>query len=178
MADHGIEKVSVREVASAAGVAIGTVQYHFPNRTTLLSGAFAEVVRRTSERLSGARPTGDTALDLANVLTQLLPVDEPRVTEAKVMVGFAAAAVHDPHLAAIQRDLLTEVRAELAAGFRRLLGDAPALVRPADLAMISLALVDGLALHHVSTGGTVSPDALKQAISTLLDLAAQRAAVS
>lgn len=178
MAEHGIEKVSVREVAAAAGVAIGTVQYHFPNRTSLLTGAFAEVVRRTRERVAEVCTTGDATADLAGVLTQLLPLDELRVNEAKVMVGFAAAAVHDQHLAVIQRDLLAEIRAELAVAFRGLLADAAPPAQPEELAMVALAVVDGLALHHVSTRGGLSPEVLDQAVRVLLGLSRQHASAS
>ncbi|CCH72630.1 hypothetical protein BN11_1830008 [Nostocoides australiense Ben110] len=52
VAGEGMDRASVREVATAAGVAIGTVQYHFPTRRDLLTGAFEAVVHGVRDRLA------------------------------------------------------------------------------------------------------------------------------
>ena len=159
MAEHGIEAVTVREVAKAAGVAIGTVQYHYPSRTELVAGAFAEVVARTRSRLEACELGSDPRANLVAVLSQLLPLDEPRAVEARVMVGFGAAAAHDPELARIQAELLRDIRAALVDGFTAVQGGHRGGPEPTVLATAALALVDGLALQSVSSGSAPDPSA-------------------
>jgi AcrR family transcriptional regulator len=45
VAERGLDDVSVREVASAAGVSIGTVQHYFRTKDDMLFTAFQDVVR-------------------------------------------------------------------------------------------------------------------------------------
>ncbi|MCA0291396.1 MAG: TetR/AcrR family transcriptional regulator [Actinobacteria bacterium] len=106
VAGEGMDRASVREVATAAGVAIGTVQYHFPTRRDLLTGAFEAVVHGVRDRLAlpAARADADPAATVVAILRELVPLDAPRRREAAVMVAFAAAAVHEPELAALQGD--------------------------------------------------------------------------
>lgn len=67
----GYSSVRTRAVAAAAGVAQGTVTYHFPSREALLSAAVTQLVQRqldaTRALVSGLNPadiTADQALDL------------------------------------------------------------------------------------------------------------------
>lgn len=92
VAGEGMDRVSVREVATAAGVAIGTVQYHFPTRRDLLTGAFEAVVHGVRDRLAlpAARADADPAATVVAILRELVPLDAPRRREAAVMVAFAA----------------------------------------------------------------------------------------
>ena len=49
-ATGGLDQVSVREVAGAAGVSIGTVQHYFATKDEMLVFAFRQVVERTRAR--------------------------------------------------------------------------------------------------------------------------------
>ncbi len=92
VAGEGMDRASVREVATAAGVAIGTVQYHFPTRRDLLTGAFEAVVHGVRHRLAlpAARADADPAATVVAILRELVPLDAPRRRETAVMVAFAA----------------------------------------------------------------------------------------
>lgn len=153
VADRGVEGVSVREVAAEAGVAPGTVQYHFPTRTAMLAGAFEAVVARVRVRLAGVRLGDDPVAGICAVLRQLLPLDDGSAEEARVVLGFAAAASHEPALMTIQRDLLATMRDELAAVVARASGKRRVDAQARAAALVVLAAVDGLALHEVSSGG-------------------------
>ncbi len=151
-AERGLEQATVREVASAAGVAIGTVQHYFPTKDALLAGAFAEVVRRVRERVDSAPRGPDVREDLRAALHQLLPLDGRRREEARLQLAFAARATTSPALADLQRQVLSGVQDALSVAFAR--------ARPADdeercrlAAQAALALVDGLALHAISSSG-------------------------
>lgn len=142
-AERGLDAVSVREVAAAAGVSIGTVQHHFGTKDALLLAAFERVVQTTRDRVASTAVFGTRAAQIGQVLGQLLPLDDRRAREARVYVAFAARAATTPALAEVQARLLDELRAELAT----VLGGRAAVERAALL----LAFVDGLALQQASS---------------------------
>ena len=47
----GYEGISIRRVATVAGVSIGAVQHHFPTKDALLAAAMDRVSRQFQERL-------------------------------------------------------------------------------------------------------------------------------
>ena len=151
VAEHGLDRVSVREVAAAAGVSIGTVQHYFPTKERLLAAAYTEAVRRIRDRLEALRLGPDPRANLIRVLRQLLPLDERRRTETRVYVAFAAGAATSPALAEIQQDILTELHAGLSDAFVLAWHGAASAHRCRLAAHAVIALVDGLALHAVTT---------------------------
>lgn len=167
VAEGGLDVLSVRAVAARAGVSIGTVQYHFATKDDMLVGAFGRVVARVDERLVGVTEP-DPRRQLTAVLAQLVPLDDTREAEARVMVAFAAAAVHHPGLAEIQSRVLSDVVEQLAQGFAAERGvDAPT-AQDRTSARLALAAVDGLALHAVSGAAGTRPRRLKQDVDQIV----------
>jgi AcrR family transcriptional regulator len=150
VAADGLDRLSVREVAAAVGVSIGTVQHHFPSKNAMLAAAYGEVVARLRARLTAVRLGADVRRNLVAVLQELLPVDDRRAAETRVHLAFAARAATMPALAEIQREALAEMHAALIEAFR-LAGRTRA--ESARAAHAALAVADGLALHAVSSGG-------------------------
>jgi AcrR family transcriptional regulator len=170
-AQHGLEQVSVRQVAAAAGVSIGTVQHHFPTKDAMVTAAFTEVVRRIRERVAGVALGPDVHRNLTAVLRELLPLDERRATEVRIQVAFAARAATTPSLATLQAGILAEVGEAIAGAIARAGRGAVPPEEARALARIALAAVDGLALHAVSSGSwdrTALTDALDRLIDMLL----------
>lgn len=148
--DRGLDRVTVREVAAEASVAIGTVQHWFRTKDDLIVAAFTAVVTGIRERVDAVELGDDVRGDLIGALTQLLPLDDRRRDEARVQLAFAARAAVSPTLAHLQREVLGEVRAALTQAFVR--AGVTDRQRCADAAASVLALVDGLAMHAVSSG--------------------------
>lgn len=170
-AQHGLERVSVRQVAAAAGVSIGTVQHHFPTKDAMVTAAFTEVVRRIRERVAGVVLGPDVHRNLTAVLRELLPLDERRATEVRIQVAFAARAATAPSLATLQAGILAEVGEAIAGAIARAGRGAVPPEQTRALARIALAAVDGLALHAVSSGSwdrTALADTLDRLIDMLL----------
>lgn len=173
VAEHGLQKATVREVATAAGVSIGTVQHYFPTKDEMVSAAFADVVRRITTRVAAIPLGDDPHANLTAVLQELLPLDERRRHEVRIQLAFAAKAATTPALATVQRTVLDDVRRSVATAF------GAAWAQPANSPQCSLAAaavlaaVDGLALHAVSAdvdadrGRLVA--ALDLILTTLLD---------
>lgn len=173
---RGLEHVSVREVATAAGCSIGTVQHYFRTKDQMLVFAFRRVVDRTMERALKVDQSRGVRRALPEILAQLLPLDDERRAEATVHLAFAARAATEPNLAQVQAETLDAVRSELAellvlarkeAGLptnrRTQRRDATRL----------LALVDGLTLHAVSAPDQLTPADLTAALDHSLTLALQ-----
>lgn len=169
VADRGLDQVSVREVATAAGVSIGTVQHYFPTKDDMLAAAFGEVVRRTRERLANVRLSADVRRNLSAVLRELLPLDSARSDEARIHLAFASRAATAPALAAIQRDVLADVTEQLAEAFRLAAGGQLTTARCTLAAHAVLAVTDGLALHAVSTEPWLSRRRLTAILELTLD---------
>ncbi|MFF8958712.1 TetR/AcrR family transcriptional regulator [Streptomyces sp. NPDC014894] len=171
-AARGLDRVSVREVASAAGVSIGAVQYYFSTKDEMLAFAFRQVVDRTRARVRGLKPGAGPRQTLAAALRQLLPLDARRLAECRVYLAFAARATTSPTLAAIQNATLAAIHEEL----RQTLASLPSppsghpVLHPARDARLLLALVDGLMFDAVT-----APAALPPAIAAkTLDLYLER----
>jgi TetR/AcrR family transcriptional repressor of bet genes len=104
LARQGIERLTIRAVAAAAGCTTGLVMHRFPNRQALLRHARELLHQRTRERveaLEADAPTPRAALRA--VLAQGLALDDETTTESIVWVGFLAASVGDPELAALHQ---------------------------------------------------------------------------
>ncbi len=114
-ARSGLDSASVREVASEAGVSIGAVQHHFPTKDEMLAFAFRALADRVLGRLSSTDPDIDPSRTLFAALSQLLPLDEQRASEAQVMAAFAVRAATSPPLGAIRHATLFTMRTGVSA---------------------------------------------------------------
>ncbi|WP_208897941.1 TetR family transcriptional regulator C-terminal domain-containing protein [Streptomyces incarnatus] len=128
------------------------------------------MVERTRARVAGLAARAGPRAALGAALRELLPLDEARLAECRVYVAFAARAATSPHLAAVQRETLAAVHAEL----RQALSSAPAPrsgppLDPEVEARLLLAVVDGLMLDAVSAPGVLTRAELESALDTYLD---------
>lgn len=169
VAERGLDQVSVREVAAAAGVSIGTVQHYFPTKDDMLAAAFNEVVRRIRTRVTSVCPGPDVRRNVSAVLHELLPLDGRRAEEARVQIAFAARAATSPALADIQRAVLTEINEALTEALTRAAAGNTTATQCRLAAQVAVAAADGLALHAVSSGGWLSARQLTAALELLLD---------
>lgn len=166
----GFDHATVREVAAASGVSIGTVQHHFPSKDTMMAAAFAEVVRRITNRVEArVAASDDVRRNLRAVLAELLPLDDRRATEARIQIAFAARAATEPLLAAQQREVLNTVHDALSAAFALAGGQNAGSAATRRAAHVALAVTDGLALHAVSSNGLLSAEDLLSALGVVLD---------
>ena len=104
LAHQGLERLTVRAVAAAAGCTTGLVMHRFPNRRALLRHArelLHETSRRRVEALEAA--AGSPRAALRAVLRQGLAVDQETINGSVVWIGFLAAAFADDELIEIHR---------------------------------------------------------------------------
>jgi AcrR family transcriptional regulator len=170
-ATRGLDQVSVREVAAAAGVSIGAVQYYFATKDEMLVFAFRQVVERTRARVTGIDARLGPRQALRAALRELLPLDQARLAECRVYLAFAARAATAPALAAVQQETLSAIYAELEQALRAVVAarDGGAGLDTALEARLLLAAVDGLMFDAVSAPGTLTPAELEAALDAYLD---------
>lgn len=167
VADRGLDRATVREVAGVAGVSIGTVQHHFPTKDAMLAGAFTDVVRQVRARLDNVELGDDVRRNVLMVLEEILPLDSRRRREGRVQLAFATRAIHEPALAETQRTVLGELHDALSNSFASIGQCGPEQSRLA--AHAALALADGLALHALSTEGWLTNHRMRAALDLVLE---------
>lgn len=108
IARQGLESATMREIATEAGFANGALKPYFPTKDTLLEFAFSHVFNRTNQRI--ARVTeGKSGIEaLRAFCLEVLPLDEERVNEARIVIPFWQKAINDRRKAAIHQESMDE----------------------------------------------------------------------
>lgn len=132
----GIEGATMREIALEAGFANGALKPYFPTKDTLLEFAFGHVFNRTNQRIAEVTEGRTGIPALRAFCLEVLPLDEERVNEARIVIPFWQKAINDPQKAEIHQQSMEEwlaaIRQYLAEA--RDAGDVRAAVDDATLA--------------------------------------------
>jgi TetR/AcrR family transcriptional regulator, transcriptional repressor of bet genes len=149
IAEHGIEGVSLRVVAQAAGVSIGRIQHYFGSREALV---LAGLDRLVAQAVALYEATADASPRdrLLHLLVQQVPRSEPGRMGVSVWYAYLATAITDARIRAILAEALRVGEAECAAHLRALRGLGTA--ESVTVARRLLSLSDGLTLR-VLVGG-------------------------
>jgi AcrR family transcriptional regulator len=168
VAERGLEATSVRAVAAAAGVSIGTVQHYFPTKDAMLRDAYRAIGRDLGERAERrAAAAGSAREAIREVLLELTPLDERRTAAVRVGIAFAVRALQAPDLAAELRADLAELRDGIAGAFA-----AAGAADPRREALAAIALSDGLGSALLFAGpATITPDEAVAVLDDHLDRA-------
>jgi TetR/AcrR family transcriptional regulator, transcriptional repressor of bet genes len=146
---HGMEAVTLRQVAAEAGVSMGRVQHYFADKAEMVMFALdsmtEQVGRRMADALAALPQPGEPLHRVRAVLAQTLPLDAERRLEAQVAATFLARAPVDARIAEY-------LRAGYAEGHAYLLGQLreAGIGEPARAAGLLLALTDGLTAHTLA----------------------------
>jgi AcrR family transcriptional regulator len=160
-AQRGLEAVSLRHVATEAGVSAGMVQHYFATRDEMMAFAMAVVRDRSQVRVTeaiarlGAAPPA--RLVVRTFITAVLPLDEQSAEDARVALAFLAYAAVRPG-AALREDT-TELLSFIA-------GRLPTPDATTDAGGL-LALMEGLGLYLV--GGQYSAEQALAVLDAHLD---------
>ena len=110
-----LDRLTLRHIAAAAGCTTGAVTHYFADKNEVLAAALDWVIRSRERRLEGEFLDGSP--NLRRILCQLLPLDDERVVESRVMCAFIGKAYNDDQLLAKRRSRAVE----LQSFFRRTL---------------------------------------------------------
>ncbi|MBD3577001.1 MULTISPECIES: TetR/AcrR family transcriptional regulator [Streptomyces] len=153
--EGGLEGVTLRDVATRAGVSMGAVQRCFRTKEEMLLFALRYVGDRVGERVRAnlvRSPAQSAATALGHAATEVALLREEHRAEARVWLAFLAQAVVAESLGRVVR----AGYAELSRNFVRLVAEAAPGADPEREARALLALADGLTVHvligHLTSG--------------------------
>ncbi|QPP09017.1 TetR/AcrR family transcriptional regulator [Streptomyces bathyalis] len=154
---RGLERVSLREVATEAEMSLGQLQHYFANRQDLMKFAMEFMsrknVERVTERLITVGGTEHTAR-LRAIVMEMLPIDEDARVGSLLNIDFLLEAARND-------DLRDHVKQRTAALRGLLEGQIALAVQAGDIsadrdarteAALLIGLADGLRTHfHLGT---------------------------
>lgn len=144
IAGEGLDGLTMRKIAAAAGCTTGRLTHYFANREELVLAALRAVYAAAAERMTAARDAGGTARErLLHMLEETLPLDEARLREWKIWIAFWGAAASDERLAAENDVRHEEWRASIRPFIREIAPSADADDEAARL----VGIVNGLGLE-------------------------------
>ncbi len=162
-ADQGLEAVSLRHVAAAAGVSVGMVQHYFRTKDEMMVFALAGVRERSEARIGAAVGALGAAppprLLLRTMIVALLPLDDASREDGRVALAFLAYTAVRP-----------AASAELRPGTDQFVEFIAGLLPPARAGAAAglLALMEGLGVYLL--GGQYTPEQALEALDAQLDL--------
>ncbi|HVH00985.1 MAG TPA: TetR/AcrR family transcriptional regulator [Miltoncostaeaceae bacterium] len=171
VAGEGLDAVSVRSVARAAGVSAGAVQYYFPTKDALLHAAYRRVIERVVARAARLPPLTRPRDFVRALLLELLPLDDEREAELRVGLAFSARSPFSEPLAELYTEGYRTLISALEAGLRMAVdqGVAAPEVDPRRDAVAAAATADGLAWHALCAPTALSRDEIVRALDAHLD---------
>lgn len=91
---HGVDKLSIRTVAQAAGISAAQVQYYFRTKRDLIQAGSHYSSEQLLAAIADARPQ-----TVGELVLQWFPLDETRERRTRVWVAYTEMAARDEQLA-------------------------------------------------------------------------------
>ena len=159
IARMGIEGATMREIAAEAGFANGALKPYFPTKDHLITFAFGHVFNRTNQRIadSSADKTGLEALRAFS--REVLPLDEDRINEARIVIPFWQKALTDPAKAELHETSMNQWRSALEEHLQqaRRRGEVTAPTRDEDIINQLMSMLLGAQIVAAMSPGTHLP---------------------
>ena len=169
IAERGMAGVSMRTVASAAGVSVGRIQYRFHTKDELLRSSLATMLSGAADGYAQVRASAGADEALWQLIAHPLPRTKAARTGVAIFHQYVAAGISHPELA----DLLAEAKDGAEREAARLIARiAPHVEGPRTVARALIATADGLGMR-VLTGG-LSARAAEQTLRATADHALGR----
>ncbi len=160
IATRGLHATTVRDVAAAGNVAVGTVTYHFSGMAEVLAGVLETEMEAYSDPLMAAAVRAGTGYEGLLLLLDGLLADGDRAVEHwKLWLDFWALAAHYPHYSAWQSRVYVDLHGLTARLLDRGVADGSLRVDdPAGAAVEVIALLDGLVVQSYLPGARLTPE--------------------
>ena len=110
VAAGGLAAATHRRIAEAAGCSTTVVSHYFTDKRDLVTATYREVGDRVAARVEAARSSEDV---LVAILEALLPLDDDRTRDWRLLFTFLGLAATDRELTAAQRDRAAAARAQI-----------------------------------------------------------------
>ena len=113
IARHGIEGATMREIATEAGFANGALKPYFGTKDDLLTFAFGHVFSQTNLRIKRSTAGLTGLAGLRAYCHEILPLDETRVSEARIVIPFWQKALNNTAKAQLHSESMLQWRLAL-----------------------------------------------------------------
>lgn len=171
VATQGLKGATVRNIAEAAHLSVGSVQHVFKSSKDIYLFAMDQAVSNAAARIDATLSLVNDPLATAqHVLCELLPLDEIRKTEARTWLAFTAEALVDPSLVEASKAMQRLLR-QVARSCIEALDEAELLHADTDIELETAslqALVDGLTLQMLAAPKSLPPSKAKEALNSYL----------
>ena len=107
--EEGLEKATVRKVAKAAGLSVGSLRHYFPTQSELLLFSMELVSDRIKQRLMNGIMSDSPDEVLMEMIDELLPTDEEKRVEMEVWFVFSAKTLVDPKFKTIGQSIIYRI---------------------------------------------------------------------
>lgn len=173
IAERGLHATTVRDIAAAGDVAVGTVTYHFAGIAEVLAEVIdAEMTAYSAPIMAAARAAATGATALQHIVDGLLADGDAARDHWKLWLDFWALSAHDAryaaHQAAIYQDLHRLVEQCLRRGRRDASLVFPGEIR--DTALGFVAQLDGLVVQCYLPDGAITPATGRRLLAAPLGL--------
>ncbi len=167
----GVEGVTIRAVADAAGVSSGLLHHYFPGgKSELLHAAVTAAVDRGQHRMLRVLDDRTGLAAVRAVAWELLPVVPERRAEWSAWVALWGHVLTNQALGQEQRERLDSWRALLATLLDQAVqaGEFPPTVDVAGTATRLAGMLDGLGLHSLIQPDDLTPKELVAQVDAFL----------
>jgi AcrR family transcriptional regulator len=176
IARHGMEGATMREIATEAGFANGALKPYFPTKDDLLTFAFGHVFNQTNRRMEAK--TADLAgLEALRAFChEILPLDEERISEARIVIPFWQKALTDSAKTRLHEESMAQWQASLRKylGQAREAGEISPGTQDDQVAGFLMTFVLGAQITAALTPATHAPEQLIAQLDAYLALLAGR----
>jgi AcrR family transcriptional regulator len=173
IADRGADATRFADVAAESGVPVSTLQYYFGSREDLLVAAFRHASGTEIAALEAdLAAMTDPWEQLERIISRALTGYQPEAPEAgRLWIESWHFGIRDPEMRA---DILRDY-----AAWRRLVADAVrrgdeqgrfGSVQPEKVAVVAIALVDGMGIPLALGDPSVGPGAVRDVLAALAEL--------
>ncbi|HSP75200.1 MAG TPA: TetR/AcrR family transcriptional regulator [Cryobacterium sp.] len=172
IARHGIEGATMRDIAAEAGFANGALKPYFPTKDDLLAFAFSHVFSQTSRRMTEATVDRSGLGALRAYCLEILPLDDIRISEARIVIPFWQKALTDAAKAELHASAMLQWRNTICDHLQeaRAAGELRTPLPDEDLAGLLMNLVLGAQITAVLSPVENSPDRLVAQLDACLRL--------
>lgn len=159
IARQGLHATTIRDIAHAAEVAVGTVTYHFSGIAEVLAGVLeAEMTEFSASVWSSALDAG-TGLDGLRVLSDgLLASGDRALQHWRLWLDFWALAAHERHYSDWQSDVYRNLHGLAQTLIGRGAADGTmTVIEPSRQAIEYIAVMDGLVVQAYRASSRLEP---------------------
>lgn len=163
VAEHGLDAVTMRRVASELGSTTGLVTHYFPQKEALLQAALCAALSNLAESYPADHQQPGSLDEWVEQFLVSFPPDEVRRTFWRVLAAFQSASMTTPRLAEVARRYGDRTKPELAQLIAATVPEESA-ERVAELTEVLWLIVDGIGVTVALHGEHLNIDLIRDTL--------------